>query len=136
MLDVSIIKCLSDNYSYLIRDRITNLVAIVDPSEFEVVDDKIQKTYKRLDFILNTHHHEDHIGGNLKLKKKYNSKIVCSSYDEKKIPKSDIKKRDGDIFSLGATDFLVLHVPGHTLGHIVFYSKNDNIVFTGDTLDQ
>ena len=134
MLDVSIIKCLSDNYSYLIRDVKTNLVAVIDPSEFDAVDLEINKTYKKLDFILNTHHHHDHIGGNLDLKKKYNSKIICSSYDYKTIPGVDIKKKDGDGLSLGETNFKVLHIPGHTLGHVAFYSKNANIIFTGDTL--
>ncbi len=134
MLDVSVIKCLSDNYSYLIRDVKTNLVAVIDPSEFDTVDLEINKTYKKLDFILNTHHHHDHIGGNLDLKKKYNSKIICSSYDYKTIPGADIKKKDGDVLSLGETNFKVLHIPGHTLGHVAFYSKNANIIFTGDTL--
>jgi len=134
MLDISIIRCLSDNYSYLIRDKTTNLVGVVDPSEFNPVDLEINKTYKKLDFILNTHHHHDHIGGNIDLKKKYNSKIICSSYDEKRIPGVDIKKSDGDQFSLGGTDFKIIHIPGHTLGHIAFYSQKTNLVFTGDTL--
>ena len=134
MLDVSIIKCLSDNYSYLIRDKKTNLVGVVDPSEFNAVDSKISKTYKKLDFILNTHHHDDHVGGNMDLKKKYNSKIVCSSYDESRIPGVDVKKSDGDRFSLGETDFKIIHIPGHTLGHIAFYSEKTNVIFVGDTL--
>ena len=134
MLDISIIKCLSDNYSYLIRDKKTNLVGVVDPSEFNAVDLKISKTYKKLDFILNTHHHDDHVGGNMDLKKKYNSKIVCSSYDESRIPGVDIKKSDKDCFSLGETDFKIIHVPGHTLGHIAFYSEKANVIFVGDTL--
>jgi len=134
MLDISIIKCLSDNYSYLIRDKKTNLVGVVDPSEFNAVDLKISKTYKKLDFILNTHHHDDHVGGNMDLKKKYNSKIVCSSYDESRIPGVDIKKSDKDRFSLGETDFKIIHVPGHTLGHIAFYSEKANVIFVGDTL--
>ena len=134
MLDVSIIKCLSDNYSYLIRDKKTNLVGVVDPSEFNPIDIEISKTYKKLDFILNTHHHNDHVGGNMDLKKKYNSKVICSSYDEKKIPGVDIKKSDGDQFSLGETDFKIIHIPGHTLGHIAFYSEQANVIFTGDTL--
>ena len=134
MLDVSIIKCLSDNYSYLLRDKKTNLVGVVDPSEFDTVDKKIQNTYKKLDFILNTHHHNDHIDGNKDLKKKYNSKIVCSSYDEQKISGSDIRKKDGEKFLLGETAFQILHVPGHTLGHIAFYSSNAGVIFTGDTL--
>ena len=134
MLDVSIIKCLSDNYSYLIRDKKTNLVGVVDPSEFNPIDIEISKTYKKLDFILNTHHHNDHVGGNMDLKKKYNSKVICSSYDEKKIPGVDIKKSDGDQFSLGEIDFKIIHIPGHTLGHIAFYSEKANVIFTGDTL--
>ena len=134
MLDISIIRCLSDNYSYLIKDKRTNLVGVVDPSEFNPVDLEISKTYKKLDFILNTHHHHDHVGGNIDLKKKYNSKIICSSYDEKRIPGVDIKKSDGDQFSLGETDFKIIHIPGHTLGHIAFYSQKTNVVFTGDTL--
>ena len=134
MLDISIIRCLSDNYSYLIKDKRTNLVGVVDPSEFNPVNLEISKTYKKLDFILNTHHHHDHVGGNIDLKKKYNSKIICSSYDEKRIPGVDIKKSDGDQFSLGETDFKIIHIPGHTLGHIAFYSQKTNVVFTGDTL--
>ena len=64
MLKISIIKCLTDNYSYLIKDEKTNLVGIVDPSEFEAVDAEVSKSYKKLDFIFNTHHHFDHVGGN------------------------------------------------------------------------
>jgi len=134
MLDISIIRCLSDNYSYLIRDKKTNLVGVVDPSEFNPVDLEISKTYQKLDFILNTHHHHDHVGGNIDLKTKYNSKIICSSYDEKRIPGVDVEKSDGDQFSLGETDFKIIHIPGHTLGHIAFYSQKTNVVFTGDTL--
>jgi len=134
MLDISIVKCLSDNYSYLIRDKKTNLVGVVDPSEFNPVDLEISKNYKKLDFILNTHHHNDHVGGNLDLKKKYNSKIICSTYDEKRIPGADIKKNDGDNFSLGETTFKIIHIPGHTLGHIAFFSEEAKVIFTGDTL--
>ena len=46
MLNIIIIKCLSDNFSYLIRDEKTNTVGVVDPSEFEAVDFEISKTYK------------------------------------------------------------------------------------------
>ena len=134
MIDISIINCLSDNYSYLIKDKKTNLVGVVDPSNFDEVDQKITKTYKKLDFILNTHHHSDHVGGNIDLKKKYNSKIICSSYEIDKIPGADIQKSDGEKFAFGEINFEVLHVPGHTLGHIAFYSKKANVIFTGDTL--
>ena len=84
MLEVTIIKCLSDNYSYLIKDKKTDLVGIVDPSEFDPVDIEISKTYKKLDFILNTHHHEDHIGGNLDLKKNIIQKLSVLPMMKKK----------------------------------------------------
>ena len=134
MLNISIIKCLTDNYSYLLKDEITNTVGIVDPSEFTTVDKEIERKYKKLDFIINTHHHDDHIGGNLELKEKYNSKIVCSFDDKATIKNTDINLNDGDIFSLGKTDFRVIHIPGHTLGHVAFYSKNAKVIFSGDTL--
>ena len=68
-MKVEIIKCLIDNYSYLIYEKETNTVSIIDPSEFAACD-KIIKKYNKLDFILNTHHHADHVDGNLNLKKK------------------------------------------------------------------
>ena len=46
------------------------MVGVIDPSEFNVIDYEIQKNHKKLDFILNTHHHLDHVGGNEELKKK------------------------------------------------------------------
>ena len=134
MLEVSIIKCLTDNYSYLIRDKKTNLVGVVDPSEFKTVDIEINKNYKKLDFILNTHHHFDHVGGNQDLKKKYNSKIVSSKVEESRIPGIDIKVSEGDLFKFGNTNFEIIFIPGHTRGHIAFYSKLEKIIFTGDTL--
>ena len=134
MLEISIIKCLSDNYSYLVRDKKTNLVGVIDPSEFAPLDKEISKKYKRLDFILNTHHHHDHVGGNIDLKKKYNSKIIYSIIDDNSIPGGDLGKKDGDVFVIGEASFKVLHIPGHTLGHIAFYCKESNVIFTGDTL--
>ena len=134
MLEISIIKCLSDNYSYLIKDKKTNLVGVVDPSDFESIDNELNRNYKKLDFILNTHHHNDHVGGNLELKKKYKSKIICSAYGENQIPGADIKKKDGELFILGETTFKILYIPGHTLDHISFFSEDSKVVFTGDTL--
>ena len=70
MLKINIIPCLQDNYSYIIKDQISGYVAVVDPSEFSPVDNFIKKEFNKIDFILNTHHHFDHTGGNLELTKK------------------------------------------------------------------
>ena len=84
MLEITIIKCLSDNYSYLVRDTKTNLVGVIDPSEFSPVDIEISKSYKKLDFILNTHHHNDHVGGNIDLKKNITQKLFALPMMKKK----------------------------------------------------
>ncbi len=133
-MDIEIIPCLNDNYSYLIKDDKTNIVAIIDPSEFGPCDEKINKKYKKLDFILNTHHHFDHIGGNIELKKKYGSKILGFEDDKKRIPKIDVLLKDGQEFNIGNIIFKTIYIPGHTSGHIAFYSKKEKVVFTGDTL--
>ena len=88
-MNIEIISCLNDNYSYLIHDKQSNTVAIIDTSQFTPCDKIISKKYKKLDYILNTHHHYDHVGGNKELKKKYNSKILGFKSDEKRIHNID-----------------------------------------------
>ena len=130
---VEIIPCLNDNYSYLIHEKETNTVSIVDPAEFKACDKVINK-YKKLDFILNTHHHADHVGANLELKKKYNSKILGSNLDKDRIPGIDIFLKENQIQKIGNLEFDVIFVPGHTKGHITFFFRKEKVAFTGDTL--
>ena len=134
MLKISIIKCLSDNYSYLLKDENTNTVGVVDPSEFAAVDKEIKKKYRKLDFILNTHHHTDHVDGNLGLKKKYKSKILGFELDKDRIPGIDILLKENQKYKIGNFEFEVIFVPGHTKGHIAFFFFKEKVVFTGDTL--
>ncbi len=130
---VEIIPCLTDNYSYIICDKKTNTISIVDPSEFRACDEAINK-YKKLDFILNTHHHADHVGANLELKKKYNSKILAAESDKNRIPGIDIFLNEGQNQKIGNLKFEVIFVPGHTSGHVAFFFRKEKIAFTGDTL--
>ena len=132
-MKIEIISCLSDNYSYLIHDEESNTVAIIDPSEFKPCD-KIIKKYNKLDFILNTHHHADHVNGNLELKKKYNSKILGFNQDKKRIPGIDILLEENQKQKIGNLEFEVIFIPGHTKGHIAFFFSKEKIAFTGDTL--
>jgi len=134
MLSIDIISCLHDNYSFIIHDTETNTVAVIDPSEFEPICSFIEKKLKKIDYIFNTHHHFDHVGGNLDLKKKYKAKIVGSKKDQKRIPGIDIKLSNNENFKFGNVEFTTLYIPGHTSGHICFYAKNEKIIFTGDTL--
>ena len=132
-MNIEIIKCLNDNYSYLIFEEGTNTVSIIDPAEFMPCDKIIQK-YKKLDYILNTHHHADHVDGNIELKKKYNAKIMGFEDDKDRIPGIDILLKNDQNQKIGNLDFKTIFIPGHTKGHVAFYFKNEKIVFTGDTL--
>ena len=133
-MKIEIIPCLNDNYSYLIHDQISNTVAIVDPSEFLPCDKIINKNYQKLDFILNTHHHYDHVGGNKELKNKYSSTVLGFENDKNRIPHIDVVLKDNQEFKIGTLNFTTMFIPGHTKGHVAFYFKKEKVLFTGDTL--
>ena len=63
-MDIKIIPCLKDNYSYLIIDNEKNNACVVDPSESDPIIKYLNENKINLKFILNTHHHYDHVGGN------------------------------------------------------------------------
>jgi len=131
---IQIIPCLNDNYSYLIIDEEKNIACVVDPSESEPIIRYLENTQIKLKFILNTHHHFDHVGGNQKLKEKYGASIIGYQGDKERIPGIDILVNDQEIWTHKNFDAKIIHVPGHTLGHICFYFPKDELVFTGDTL--
>ena len=133
-MKVEIIPCLKDNYSYLIIDETNNDACVVDPSEAKPVINFIEKEKINLKYILNTHHHFDHIGGNKELKRKYNSIVVGYKYDADRIPEINILVEDNQIWKRDNFEAKIIHIPGHTTGHISFYFFNEKIIFTGDTL--
>jgi len=128
------IPCLQDNYAYIINDNNSKTIGVVDPSEARPIITFLEKKNLKLSYILNTHHHFDHIGGNLELKKMYNAKIVGFDGDKHRIPGINITLKDNQKWSFGNSPIKILHVPGHTLGHICFFFEKEKIAFTGDTL--
>ena len=133
-MKIEIIKCLQDNYSYLVIDETSNLAIVIDPSESKPIIDYIEKNKLNLKFILNTHHHFDHVGGNKELKKKYNLKIIGFEGDKSRIPEIDIALGDKEIWRNNNFETKIYHIPGHTSGHICYHFFKQNILFTGDTL--
>ena len=133
-MNVEIIKCLQDNYSYLIIDTKNTSACVIDPSESEPIINCLEKKNIKLNFILNTHHHYDHVGGNAVLKKKYNAKVVGFENDKDRIPEIDICLKDKEIWSHENFKAQIFHIPGHTSGHICYYFIKEKMLFTGDTL--
>ena len=129
-MQIEIVPCLSDNFAYLVRTEDHCLV--IDPSEEAPVRAALDRLGWRPDYILNTHHHLDHTGGNLALKRHYGAKIVGPGKDAARIPGLDIGVDEASGWEFGGHKVQVLEVPGHTRSGIAFVM--DANVFTGDTL--
>jgi len=133
-MDIKIIPCLQDNYSYLIIDKENNTACVIDPSETDPIVEYLENNKIKLKFILNTHHHYDHVGGNQELKKKYAASVIGYRKDKKRIPGIDILLNDQENWIHENFEAKIIYIPGHTLGHICFYFYKEKAVFTGDTL--
>ena len=134
MLEIIQIPVLTDNYIYLLHDPVTGETAAVDPAIAQPVLELLAAKDWNLTYILNTHHHWDHVGGNLELQQKTGCMIVAPHADHHRIPGIDRGVSEGDILTLGAHRIRVLFTPGHTLGHVVYHFADDNLLFCGDTL--
>ena len=133
-MKIQIIPCLQDNYSYLIIDEENNIACVIDPSEADPIIKYLEENNIKLKFILNTHHHYDHVGGNQKLKEKYGASVIGYKGDKERIPGIDILLNDQETWIHKNFEAKIIHIPGHTLGHICFYFYKEESVFTGDTL--
>ena len=133
-MKIQIIPCLKDNYSYLVIDEESNIACVIDPSEAEPIIKYLENTQIKLKFILNTHHHYDHVGGNQKLKEKYGASVIGYKEDKERIPGIDIFVNDQETWINKNFEAKIIHIPGHTTGHICFYFYKEESVFTGDTL--
>jgi len=133
-MKIQIIPCLHDNYSYLVIDEKNNIACAIDPSEAKPIIKYLEKKNINLKYILNTHHHYDHVGGNQELKKKYNALVIGYRGDKDRIPEIDTLVDDQEIWKQESFEAKIIHIPGHTLGHVCFYFFNEEAAFTGDTL--
>ena len=133
-LEIVQIPVLDDNYIYLLRDVSSNQVAVVDPAEAEPVARVLKQKDWPLHFILNTHHHPDHVGGNRELEERFDAVVVGPRADRERIPQISLELGEGDSFSLGESVAQVFDTPGHTRGHIVYYFTESQALFCGDTL--
>jgi hydroxyacylglutathione hydrolase len=133
-LEIHQIAVLNDNYVYLAHDTETGSTAVIDPAVGGPVLDALAAKGWKLTHILNTHHHNDHTGGNLELKQQTGSIIVGPKADAERIPGIDVEVSDGDTYQIGNATAKVFDVPGHTRGHNAYWFFESNALFSGDTL--
>lgn len=133
-LSATAIPCLKDNYAWLLRGS-DGTVGLCDPGEAGPAIAALEAAGGRLDWILLTHHHGDHVDGVAGVKARFpEARIAGALADMHRLPKLDATLRPGEEFKLGRARAEVIDTPGHTHGHIVFHFPDDGILLAGDTL--
>ena len=124
----------ADNYIWLMQHQHQALV--VDPGDARVVLEQLDSAPGlQLDTILVTHHHPDHTGGLAQLVQATGARVVGPARDKMPVPCTPVA--GGDVISWGPLQWRVMDVPGHTAGHVAFWSEPEGqapILFCGDTL--
>jgi hydroxyacylglutathione hydrolase len=119
------------NFTYILADEETGKALVIDPSwDLEKIFYTIKKNSWKLEYIINTHSHFDHVLGNAQVAAVTGAKIIQHKISplEKQIPVDD-----GETIKLGKIQIRVLHTPGHSKDSICLVA-NGELVFTGDTL--
>jgi|AMFO01.1.fsa_nt_gi hydroxyacylglutathione hydrolase len=124
------LSSLRDNYIYLVETP--GMLACVDPAEEAPVREACARLGRGLTHILNTHHHWDHTGANLKLAAAFDCEVLGPKREADRIPGLTTAVDEDDPFPLGDAEATVLALPGHTLGHIGFLIGD--ALFCGDAL--
>jgi hydroxyacylglutathione hydrolase len=128
------VPILSDNYAWLLRDSATGATAIVDPAEPKPIIAALEKAGGRLDLIILTHHHDDHIAGTDEVRARFKCPVVGAAADAHRLPRLDQQVKEGDTIKLGNATARVIDTPGHTRGQINFFFPDGEILLSGDTL--
>ena len=130
-ISITPLPAFSDNYLWLLsRD---GHAAVVDPGDPAPVQRALDERGLTLDAILVTHHHADHVGGVTALRAT-RARVYGPRGED--IDGVDVHVGGGDRVEVLGTPFTVLDVPGHTAGHIAYFTEvlDPPVVFCGDTL--
>jgi hydroxyacylglutathione hydrolase len=126
--------CRSDNYGLLVHDHKSGSTATIDAPDAVAIEHELQKRGWQLTHVFNTHHHIDHVEGNLALKEQYGCQIFGPALEVDKIPGIQKSFKGGDSFTWAGREVKVLACPGHTKGHIAYHIPSEYSLFAADTL--
>jgi hydroxyacylglutathione hydrolase len=132
-LKIDIFPCLSDNYGFLARDEASGKVACIDTPEAPVIIARAETLGWQVDYILNTHWHPDHSGGNAEVKAHFGCDIYGPAEVAGRWPLDHVLQ-PGDVFRLGDTRLDVIDLGGHTQGIIGYLDAAGHNVFVADCL--
>jgi hydroxyacylglutathione hydrolase len=123
----------SDNYIWMLHDG--QRAVVVDPGESAPVINALDLHKLQLAAILVTHHHADHVGGVDALRSRLQGPVYGPRRE--RIPQPFVPLDDGNMVEVLGLRFEVIDVPGHTSGHIAYFTEDggaEPILFCGDTL--
>ena len=124
---------LQDNYAYLVRDEASGQVATIDSPDGAAILAEAQKLGWPIHYVLNTHWHPDHAGGNAAIAAATGARLIGPAEVRDHFPLDELATA-GSFVQLGQSRFEILDTGGHTAGHISYYAKSDALAFVGDTL--
>ncbi len=133
-LELEVFLCRSDNFGVLVHDPESGLTASIDAPEEAAVAAAAKRRGWKISHIFTTHHHTDHVEGNLALKEQFGCEIIGPVNEAVAIPGLDKSMADGDSFLFGDHVVNVIETPGHTVGHICYHFADDKLLFAADTL--
>lgn len=134
MIEVHQLPALSDNFAYVVREPGSGLTASIDAPDAQPIIRFLERRGWKLDYIFNTHHHRDHVGGNRDLIERYGCDVFGARKDKVRIPGITRNLDDGDEFHFGSERVKVFAADGHTIGHIVYWMPDSQALFVGDTI--
>lgn len=133
-LELVTIPCLKDNFAFLLHDAATGETALIDAPEAAPILAELDRRGWKLDLILLTHHHDDHVAGVPDIVAATGAWVMGAAADTHRLPPLNRALQQGDSILFGGEEALVIEVPGHTIGHIAFHFPGTGLVFTGDSL--
>jgi len=132
MLHVEAINIFNDNYCWLLTDKTTDTAVVVDPGEAAPVLSLLSKKQHTLGAVLITHRHHDHVAGVNSLLEYFNVPVYGPKNENILVVTHQVEENDDITISNFPYKFKVLDVPGHTQGHVAYYTEDS--LFCGDTL--
>ena len=142
-----------ENNTYLLSDSVAKEAVLIDPAApSQDIQNYLNNNQYHLTQIWITHAHFDHIGGVNWFVEQSQDQLPVTvhpdalplwenaggahefgfDFNPGMIPQDLVQ--DGDMLTLGTSSFIVLHTPGHTPGHVTYYSANEGAAFCGDLI--
>ena len=133
-LEIHQFICRSDNYGVLVHEAASGATAAIDAPDADAIRRELKARGWTLSHILTTHHHGDHVEGNLALQAATGCAIIGPRAEAAKIPGIGQQVAGGDRFMWAGREIQVFDCPGHTKGHIAYYIPSARLLFAADTL--